>query len=243
VSRVTSAGDLHQSYDESGKELMHLQEAIDFDVFARTLTIGAEQRTLRYDPAQPMHGRYSVEHEFLDAATGREVDTVSRMVNAIFRWEFNSSECLITDGTVHPIDYANACPDVALTSLHYYFPWAITALVKWSMYCTTVGRRMRLTMDLDPWYEIADSGAPHAEMMEEYRALADDELDDQRYREFVDEHLSHLDEVMWHYVDSQDFDDLLVATVRHMFPTHEHDEFIAHYRGLIGMYVHDAAPG
>lgn len=243
VSRVTDQHTLTEAYDESGRELMHLQEAIDYDVFARTLTIGAEHRTLRYDPSQPMHGRYTVEHEFLDARAGREVDTVSRMVNAIFRWEFNSCECLVADGVVHPIDYANACPDIALTSLHYYFPWAITALAKWSMYCTVAGRRMRVTMDLDPWFEIADSTEDHDERMARYRELADRELDADRYAEFVDDHLSHLDEVMWEYVDGQDFDDLLVRTVHSTFPAHEHDEFVAHYRGLLGMWRDDAATG
>jgi hypothetical protein len=241
VSRVTDPQQLNAAYDESGRELMHLQEAIDFDVFARTLTIGAEQRTLRYDPSQPMHGRYSVDHEFLDADTGYEVDSVSRMVNAIFRWEFNSAECLVADGVVHPIDYANACPDVALTSLHYYFPWAISALVKWSVFCTVTGRRARLTMDLDPWFEIADTSSSHEERMARYRELADEELDAAPYEEFVDEHLSHLDEVMWEYVGSPDFDDLLVATVTSTFPEHEHEEFIAHYRGLLGMWHRDAA--
>ena len=44
----------------------------------------------------------------------------SQSVNAFFRWEFNSCEMLVKDGMVYPIDYANACPDVAVTSLHYY---------------------------------------------------------------------------------------------------------------------------
>ena len=37
-------------------------------------------------------------------------------------------ESLVRGTDVHPIDYANACPDVAITSLHYYFPWAMSAL-------------------------------------------------------------------------------------------------------------------
>ena len=36
-------------------------------------------------------------------------------------------------------------------------------------------------------------------------------------------------------------DDLLVETVRSTFPAHEHDQFVAHYRGLLGAWVSDAA--
>ena len=58
----------------------------------------------------------------------------------MFGWEFNSCEMLVAGDDVYPIDYANACPDVAVTSLHYYFPWAIKALVRWSAYCLATGR-------------------------------------------------------------------------------------------------------
>ena len=85
---------------------------------------------MRFRPDQPMHLRYAVDHDFLLPRTGSEVVTIGRLVNSFFRWEFNSCETLVKDGEVYPIDYANACPDVALTSLHYYFPWAIRALVQ-----------------------------------------------------------------------------------------------------------------
>ena len=131
VSQIRNREELHRAYDESGQRLMHLQKAVaGYDVFARSLSIGAETMVMNFDPDQPMHARYSVSHNFLDAGTGDEVVTIGRLVNAFFRWEFNSCETLIKDGEVYPIDYANACPDVALTSLHYYFPWAMKALVR-----------------------------------------------------------------------------------------------------------------
>ena len=140
VTRIRNRDELHAAYDASGQRLMHLQKAVDgYDVFARSLSIGPETMVMKFRPELPMHDRYEVAHGFLAPDVGEEIVTISRLVNAFFRWEFNSCENLVAGGEVHPIDYANACPDVALTSLHYYFPWAIKALVKWSVFCTATG--------------------------------------------------------------------------------------------------------
>ena len=62
VTRIGGADELHRRYDESGERLMHLQAAVeDFDVFARSLSIGAETMVdaLRARPAdaRPLPGR------------------------------------------------------------------------------------------------------------------------------------------------------------------------------------------
>ena len=133
-----------KAYDESGERLMHLQASVEgFDKFARSLSIGAETMVMDFRPDQPMHNRYAVSHDFLTPETGDEILTISRLINAFFRWEFNSCETLVRGAEAHPIDYANASPDVALTSLHYYWPWAISALLKWSIFCTVTGRAAR----------------------------------------------------------------------------------------------------
>jgi D-ala D-ala ligase C-terminus len=241
VSHIRNREDLHRAYDESGQRLMHLQKAVaGYDVFARSLSIGAETMVMKFDPDRPMHDRYSVTHDFLDAATGLETVTIGRLVNAFFRWEFNSCETLIKDGAVYPIDYANACPDVAITSLHYYFPWAMKALVKWSVFCTATGRRPRLDLDTRRYFDIADHpDLSYADKLAAYSRLADDYFEVERYREFCAGPLSHVDEVVLEWVEGTEFDDVLVQTVRSTFPAHEHDQFIAHYRGLLSAWAHD----
>jgi hypothetical protein len=44
---------------------------------------------------------------------------------------------------------------------------------------------------------------------------------------------------MVEYIESSEFDQLLVYTVKEAFPAHEHDEFIQHYRGLLGAWAQD----
>ena len=240
VSRIGDERELHERYDDSGRRLMHLQAAVDgFDVFSRSLSIGAETMVMRFEPDRPLHDRYQVQHDFLDAATGHEVVTIGQTVNSFFRWEFNSCETLIRGGEVFPIDYANACPDVSLISLHYYFPWAISALLRWSVYCCATGRQMRVALDPDPWFAIGDTDAGYEEKLERYRALAEDYFENERYEEFCARHLPHVDEAMHAYVQSPDFDALLVDTVTRAVPAHELERFVEHYRGLLGAWVRD----
>ena len=240
VSRIDSPETLRRRYDESGQRLMHLQKAVDgFDVFARSLSIGAETMVMRFDPDRPMHDRYQVDHNFLKPSTGAEVVTIGKTVNSFFRWEFNSCETLIKDDQVFPIDYANACPDVSLTSLHYYFPWAITALLRWSVFATATGRPMGVDLTPAPWFAIADSDGTYAEKLAAYRRLADDYFSAEQYADFCDRHLGHVDELLVGFVRSGQFDRLLVDTVRSTFPPHEHDHFVAHYRGLLAAWADD----
>ncbi|HEU5471445.1 MAG TPA: hypothetical protein VFV67_12390 [Actinophytocola sp.] len=241
VSRVRDSAELHRAYDGSGGRLMHLQSSVEgYDAFARSLSIGAETMVMRFRPELPMHDRYAVQHDFLDAAAGSEVTTISRLVNAFFRWEFNSCELLVRGQDVHPIDYANACPDVALTSLHYYFPWAISALVRWTIFCCATGRTPRLDLDTSRYFAIADrTDLSYADKLSRYRDLADEYFETDRYRDFCASRLSHVDAVVYDWVRSPDFDRLLVDTVRATYPPAEHDRFVAHFRGLLSSWVHD----
>jgi hypothetical protein len=241
VSRVVSPDELRRIYDESGERMMHVQTALEnFDVFARSLSIGPETMVMHFEPDRPMHDRYEVDHSFLTPQLGWEVVTISRLVNAFFRWEFNSCETIVKDGEASPIDYANASPDVALTSLHYYFPWAIRALVRWSAFCIVTGRRMRIDLDTREYYAIGDRGdLSYDDKLREYRRLADDYFETARYEEFVAETLGPLDELTVEYFESPEFDALLVETVRSTFPEHEHEHFIGHYRGLLSAWAAD----
>ena len=164
--------------------LMHLQATVDYEHFARALSIGPETMVMDFRPEQPMHNRYAVNHGFLSESAGKQAVAISRIVNAFFHWEFNSAEMLVAGDEVYPIDYANACPDVAVTSLHYYFPWAITALVRWSTYCLVTGRRHRLDLEMAPYFEIADSDRTYDEKLDAYLALADEHFETERYHDW-----------------------------------------------------------
>src|SRR3989337_385926 len=144
---------------------------------------------MRFNPDRPIHDRYQVEHGFLSPEVGEEVVAIGRLVNAFFRWEFNSCETLVKGNEVFPIDYANACPDVALTSLHYYFPWAIMALARWAIFCTTTERTMRVDQDTQNYFAIGDrEDMTYEEKIAAYGKLADEYFEVDRYQSFCSKH-------------------------------------------------------
>jgi hypothetical protein len=241
VTRIGGDAELRQRYDESGERLMHLQAAVEgYDVFVRSLSIGPVTMSMWYDPARPLHDRYQVRHDFLDPALGREIVTIAQLVDAFFRWELNSCEVIVRGREAHPIDYANASPDLSLISLHYYFPWAIRELFAWTAFCAVTRRRMRVFQDHRRYVEIGDDPElSYEDKLDRYRALTDDYFQADAYRAFREESLPNLDEAVVELVESSDFDDLVVSTVRSSFPAHEHEQFVAHYRGLVGAWARD----
>lgn len=245
VSRIDDNAALHRAYDSSGQMLMHLQAAVSpFDVFARSLTIGPETQVMKFRPELPMHHRYEVAHDFLEPEAGQEILTLSRTINAFFRWEFNSCETLVTGTRARPIDYANACPDIAITSLHYYFPWAIRNLLSWSAFCAVTGRRAQIDTATTTWFDVADDpDLSWNDKLARYAQLADSYFQTEEYREFCGTALASLPELVYEWIAGPDFDQLLVETVRKTYPAHEHEQFIAHFRGLIGMWVDDQGSG
>ena len=161
VSRVDDGAALHRAYDESGTYLLHLQRAVEpHDLFVRCIGFGPQTRLVRYDPAAPLHDRYTMDDGAVPDDQRQTLIDTTLTINSFFGWEFNSCEALRQGDTWLPIDFANACPDSQVTSLHYHFPWLVAANLRWSIFCAATKRPMPINLDWAPYFEIADSDAP-----------------------------------------------------------------------------------
>ena len=84
-----------------------------------------------------------------------------------------------------------------------------------------------------------DTGTTYADKLAAYRDLADAYFDTERYLDFCAGSLGGIDDVVLDWVAGPDFDRLLIQTVRSVYPPAEHDQFIAHLRGLVTLWVSD----
>ncbi|MEZ5812633.1 MAG: hypothetical protein R3D45_14575 [Rhizobiaceae bacterium] len=226
VSKIDNATDLHRAYDASGTEVMNLQKAVlPYERFVRCVGLGPQFRKVNYDPSAPLHDRYRMETDFLDSEDAKTLENTTATINTFFGWDFNSCEALLQNGTWYPIDFANACPDSQVTSLHYHFPWLIKANLRWSIFCAATGRRMHKNMDWEPFMKIADSDRNQEEKLTAYAALAHKRFDTERFRDFCRRHLAHLDELSYEFFGSEIMRDAIWQKVSALFPAHEIDEF------------------
>ena len=113
----------------------------------------------------------------------------------------------------------------------------MTALLKWCAFCTITGREPRLDSTPGATSRSATMRTSYEEKLAGYRELADAYFEVDRYRDFCDSRLAHVDELVLDWITSAEFDRLLVRTVRETYPPHEHERFMGHFRGLIGQWV------
>jgi hypothetical protein len=230
VSRIPNEATLRESYDKSGKFLMHLQASIEpYDLFVRQIGLGPQVKIVKYDPSLPLHQRYTEERDFLAREDLRLLEDMVLTINTFFGWDFNSCETLHKEGVWHPIDFANPCPDSQVTSLHVHFPWLVKAKIRWSLFCAATRRRMPLTLDWQPYFDIADKDLPYREKLKRYGKLARKRLQADAFEEFCATHLPHLDEVAWNYFGTEPARVAVRKKVEAIFPQHEWDAFADYF--------------
>lgn len=234
VSRIKSSQQLKEVYDQSGQDTMHLQESIEgYDLFVRTIGIGPQVQVIRYDPDAPLHARYCVDFFFVDGPEWSYLTDQMLTINGFFNWEFNSCESLRRDGTFYPIDFANACPDFQVTSLHFHWPNLVKDMIRWSLFCAATRRQQKLNMDWQPYFDVAKKDLPFRERLRGYADITRERLEHDRFREFCAQHLSHLDEVAVEFFGSQRCKDIVRDKVAALYPKHEIDPFTDHFFGLV----------
>jgi hypothetical protein len=237
VTKIDDPAGFQRAYDASGTEVMNLQAAIlPHDWFVRCIGLGPQFRKVNYDPSAPLHDRYRMEIDFLPPEDQSVLEDMTATINAFFGWDFNSCESLRRDGVWHPIDFANACPDSQVTSLHYHFPWLIKANLRWSIFCGATDRPMRRNMDWEPFYKVADRDLPFREKLSEYAKIAHERFETERFRDFCRTRLGHLDELAYEFFGSDKMRDAVHRKVSALFPAHEIDEFTELFWGRVQLW-------
>jgi hypothetical protein len=243
VTRLKDHETAKKAYEDSGKAVMHIQASVEgYDKFVRCIGFGPQTRCVLYDPDAPLHDRYTMKRDFMPASDAEHLRKVTLTINSFFGWEFNSCEALRKDGVWYPIDFANPCPDSQVTSLHYHFPWMVKAYLRWSIFCAATKRKMRKTLDWDPFYLIAASDLPYEEKLAGYAKLADFRFETERFDEFCHKHLGHLDDVANEFFGTQEAKEAVRQKVIALYPPHEIEKFTELFWERIQTWRSDGCP-
>ena len=232
VSRIDDEGQLRAAYEQSGELVMHMQKSIEgFDYFSRCVGVGAQVRIINYDPSAALHERYVVDQGELSAEDKQVLEDMTLTINTFFGWDFNSCEALRQGGVWHPIDFANACPDSQVTSLHYHFPWLVQAKLKWALFCAATRRAKPLNLDWAPYLRIVDKDPdmPVVERLAAFGKIARERLQTEEFEAFCADKLDGLDSVVMEYFTSDHARDAIRQKVASLFPEHEVDHFTNHF--------------
>ena len=247
VKRVENTDELFQAYRELAKGPVNLQRAVEWEESIKTLGIGPQTYPMHYNPEAVFpHNRYlrssdrAVDFFFLKEKECSEARRLCKIINALYNWDHNCCEILLDgQGNLWPIDFANAYPNTMLTSLHFYFPEVVKAMVKWLTF-NAVNSRKKPEHYRSSWprfrevYEKSKRDAwSYESLLIAYEELADEHFATAEFEDFCQRALGGFDERALEYFESEDFDEIILRKCQRYFEQeHEIPQMVEHYRGI-----------
>lgn len=134
VYKLDNKEEFFRAYDETGRLVMMLQEAIEFDSYFRCYGIGGKYvRVMHYEPRNPHHLRYATKHD----VSQEKIDEMSELVLRICQglgYDFNTVEFALRDGVPYAIDFCNPAPDAAIESVgRDNFDWVVETAANYAI--------------------------------------------------------------------------------------------------------------
>jgi len=231
VYKINNLEELNYWFDKSDDEVFHLQEAIEpYDKFYRAMGIGPIVFPMIFQPDRPHHEHYSPEKPVMDPDIFHRLESYILFINSYHRWTYNSFECLLKDGKLHPIDFANACPDSQFISLHVHFPLLICSLLKWLAFCAITKKDMRIDLEMTRYLKYLNSeNRSQMKKFEFCRRRSEEYFEIDAFKSFCHQNFKDLDDRMIAFYDAK-FDNILKFAIEFSnFPENEQN------------YVFDAA--
>ncbi len=235
VYRIKDMDELYYRYDRTGEQAFHLQEAIEpYDVFYRAMGIGPIIFPMFFQPDHPHHQHYSEKKPVMDPEIHHRLESYVLFVNSYHRWTYNSFETLMKDGILHPIDFANACPDSHFTSLHVHFPLLLCSLVKWLSFCAINEQDMGIDMEMTRYLRILnDPKITAQEKFDFCRAASEKYFSLDEFAEFCRENFADIEEQMVGFYHHK-FDEIIRFSIQFSdFPESEHEKFYSYYKEMM----------
>lgn len=127
VYKLDNSDDFFKAYNETGRLVMMLQEAIDFEDYFRCYCIDRKDvRIMQYDPKVAHEFRYVKNPKPVEAKLLKTIEKYVLALNNALGYDFNTVEFAVRDGIPIAIDFCNPAPDADLKSVgEENFEWVV----------------------------------------------------------------------------------------------------------------------